>query len=327
MVKIECSKLEYSDVDYIVEEMMGPFFEEDYGCSGEFFEFVNTEDEDWKKFTSETIDVVRYPDGSLKHRYDECFWNKAYQSFSAPRYVYPEECEICSVILSDFYEDFEAFQKEWLQHEKNEETDEWGYWYNPQGYIDRYMMMGSDDIPVCEHPKPDKFVDPEEYSPYADGVRVGDIDFKEMDNKSDVEIKEWWDWYKGIEDGTLEDDQLFGVHYELRRMGIRTMSNKSEFDASRNEFPDNRDKWTEPKWIDKPLDFKTFSSTYRNYFRFSTYAVVEKDGTWHSAGRMGVFAEGDESVEEGCEWRQSFLDRFLLNEDEDTVVMVLDCHI
>jgi len=329
LVKIDANRLEYHCVADAVEEMITPFFVEGACCRPEFLKFVVTEDEDLKKFVDDTMDAVRYPDGSLKHEYDECFRNVAYQvGYDVPKYIYPEECTHCRITFAEFYGDFETFEMKWLANEKNKQTGEWGYWHNPQGYIDYYMIEETGNLPRIESADSENHVDPdEEYHPHIDGIKVGDIDFGTMEREIDIEARKWWRQYQNVKSGRQEDAPIFGIHYDLCRMGIRTVSNRGEFEASRKEFPHDQDKWVKPEWCDGPLNFKILSTIHRTYFTYNTYAVIEKDGTWHAPGRMGIFAEGDETNEAAAEWRSSFMERFLLNEDEDTVVVALDCHI
>lgn len=310
-----------AEVEVVAMEMMEPFYEHGIGCRQQHLRFESTEDEDLEKFTNETIQAVRYPDGTHRHRHDPVFWDPN----SEEKYVYPEECELVDAKLCDFYSDFEEFELEHLNNEKSPETGEWGYWYNPQGYIDRCSLDWVSGLIRKETKQIGAFVDGE--PPSANIVRVCDVDHQTMDREARKEMKEWWKWYRDVESGRVEDSPIFGVHYDLVQMGIRRITNEKEWEASRDQFPKDRSKWIEAEWEDKPIDFDTFMETKIDYFRWHTYAVVEKDGTWHAPGRMGWFAQGTETVDEGAEWRRNYMDRFLLNEDDDTVLVVMTCHI
>lgn len=310
-----------ADVETIAMEMMEPFYEYTFGRHQGHFLFESTEDKDAERFMTETIPAVRYPDGSYKDRHDPVFWDPN----SEERYVYPEECELVDATLCDFYADFEEFELEHLKNEKNPETGEWGYWYNPQGYIDRCSLDWGSGLVRRETKEVGALYDDE--PPSANIVRVCDVDQEVMDREARREMKEWWSWYQEVEKGVAEDSPIFGVHYDLIRMGIRRITNGEEWEASRDQFPDDRSKWVEAEWEDVPIDFNTFMETKIDYFKWHTYAVVEKDGTWHAPGVMGWFAEGSETVEQAEEWRRTYMDRFILNEDDDTILVVMTCHV
>ena len=60
---------------------------------------------------------------------------------------------------------------------------------------------------------------------------------------------------------------------------------------------------------------------------FSTFAVVTPDGKWHERGEMGWFGCSGESPEEGRDWDENYMDRFINNADPDDVLTIVDCHI
>lgn len=311
----------------VSRDMMEPFYESGAGCRPEYLRFEVTEVEDLKKFTEEKISVVKYPDGTMKRAYNHKFRNPDWSPFQSSekdatvsKYIYPEECEVTEATFEEFYPDFETFEMEYMGHERNE-AGEWGYRHNPQGYVDRCCLDGAASI--LTKTSLGKLAPFREVSI----ARIGDIDFNAMEHEAEREMREWWSLWEDVASGKLEDDPIFGVYYDLYQMGLHRMVNEAEYIAAREKFPDDRRKWIEAKYETDDFSREWFMENMKFYFKWRTYAVVETDGTWNSPGKMGFFALSDESVEDGIKWATDFWDRFLLNEDEDTVVVVLDCHV
>jgi len=326
MVKIDQERLNrhFGNVEDAVEEMMEPYYEIGAGCNTKYIRFISTYEQDVEKFLTETIGAVRFPDGSLKWVFDPCFRNPNWDPFGTSqdkdKYVYPEECEVAEMLFKEFYGDFEQFQKEWYQREFNpdadDEEDEWGYWANPNGFIDYYSIGGrmGGILPI-------KGGDGRS----SDIAKIEKIDFDKMSEETNERIQEWWERYQRVKSGLEEDDPI-GINYDLYKMGIRVIVNEAEVDAAQKALPGERDKWPRYQWREDVLDFETLSTRYRPYFEFATYAVVEKDGTWHSKGSVGMFAISSETPEEESAWNTGFFERFLGNEDPDTTIVILDCH-
>ena len=55
--------------------------------------------------------------------------------------------------------------------------------------------------------------------------------------------------------------------------------------------------------------------------------MLDTDGEWHERGEMGWFGMSDESAGQAADWDASFFSRFLKDEDPDTWLATVDCHI
>lgn len=60
---------------------------------------------------------------------------------------------------------------------------------------------------------------------------------------------------------------------------------------------------------------------------FGTFAVLTADGVWHEKGEMFNFGVGSESVDAGRYWDDHYMELFIDNLDDETVLAVVDCHI
>jgi len=56
------------------------------------------------------------------------------------------------------------------------------------------------------------------------------------------------------------------------------------------------------------------------------YAVIDLDGVWHEAGKMGWFAVSHASDEELIEFKSSIYNRFIKDLSSATWLVVVDCH-
>lgn len=60
---------------------------------------------------------------------------------------------------------------------------------------------------------------------------------------------------------------------------------------------------------------------------FSTYAVVTPDGIWFEKGEMLWFGVRSVPEKDTKDWDLNFVERFILPEDENTIITIVDCHI
>jgi hypothetical protein len=187
----------------------------------------------------------------------------------------------------------------------------------------------------------------------ADYARVGDIDFEGMDLEVDIKIDEWWakyqkylqfeelverggyvrgeKWiqYEEVKEHLGWDEKEYNdirwmdhdVHQIFYKLGIR----KPKKDENGKEIVNpETGKWDWEE--DEPVTLEDLKTKHRHRWEFGTWAVLDADG-WHEKGEMGWWGFSSESVEEGQEWNKSFVDTFLKNEDPDTMIVIVDCHI
>lgn len=71
-------------------------------------------------------------------------------------------------------------------------------------------------------------------------------------------------------------------------------------------------------------DRETFA---RRRATFTTHAVITPDGEWHERGETGWFGCSSETPEEGANWDENYLERFIKNADPKLMLTIVDCHI
>lgn len=61
--------------------------------------------------------------------------------------------------------------------------------------------------------------------------------------------------------------------------------------------------------------------------QFSTFAVITPEGIWHERGAMGYFGCSSETPEQARKWDDEYFKNFIEDEDENTVITIVDCHV
>lgn len=80
-----------------------------------------------------------------------------------------------------------------------------------------------------------------------------------------------------------------------------------------------------PEWY---LDYYGSREEYaERVARFSTYAVVTPDGIWFEKGKMLGLSVSSVPEKNTKDWDLNFIERFILPEDENTIITIVDCHI
>jgi hypothetical protein len=193
----------------------------------------------------------------------------------------------------------------------------WGYWYNPNAKWDWWVIGGRwkgflvtkpntsgilGEPGVFERMAEGKDKEMYQYtSTQADIARFKDIDFEALAVRRREEFEQWWDRYeKEIKDIHLAE--LTDEEVKKREENMRFVYGIPE-DVNTKE--DYMKKFTTERLI-------------------HTFAVVEKDGSWHEEGEMGWFALVSN---EKPDWKDNFDEAFIQNEDPDTLFVIVDCHI
>lgn len=265
-----------------------------------------------------------------------------------------EHPESVGKTLLEHYGNLDLFAKEYHGYKK--EDNKYGYWQNPNAKWDWYSIGGrwSGLLPVkagagrmgekswTNREQPDR-------EGYADIVQVKDLDFDKMQEETVKEAEEFWQRYQHwleIKDKPhkeLEGDDRFldfNMHETLYRMGIRKCVKPREPVLDENgkqvmepdPFPLKgeegrlRPKFTEPVFEDEPFTKEELLTKYRWHFEFGTYGVLDDKG-WKAKGEMGWWGCSSDDVEDRQQWGQSFFQNFIANEDPETTLVVVDCHI
>lgn len=58
-----------------------------------------------------------------------------------------------------------------------------------------------------------------------------------------------------------------------------------------------------------------------------THAVLDTEGVWHEKGQMGWFGCSSDTLEDKINWAKGYYEKFIKNEDPESLVIIVDCHI
>jgi hypothetical protein len=197
----------------------------------------------------------------------------------------------------------------------------------------------------------------------ADFCQVKDLNIAKMEADVLKSIDEFWkdyqDWLTikdmshkelekyGSKPGEQETDESrrwrdlsFWFHERVMRMGVgkcvkpREPLTNPDGTPMMEEEPHLLDKgekrlrpvFSDPVFEYAPLTKDELYSKYRWYFEFSTFAALDDEG-WKEKGEMGWWGCSSDSTEDREEWSKSYFQSFIANEDPETTLVVVDCHI
>lgn len=137
-----------------------------------------------------------------------------------------------------------------------------------------------------------------------------------------------WDWYVigGRWDGLIETKESKDLNYarikdilfEKEFNDIELANLKKEY----NQLIKEGDFYTPEYYKER---FPTFESFVKSR-NFSTYALLDEEGTWHEPGKMGWFGMSNSTPEEEKDFKNTYMD--IINaQDKDSWLVVVDCHI
>lgn len=223
---------------------------------------------------------------------------------------------------------FEEYAREdgYLQHPKD--SNVWGYWNNPNGYWDWWVVGGrwsgrliNKNIQESTNIDDDRRWDEDVASGRrVNYLRVGDAYLGKNDKWYEKALLEW--------------------EYNVERVP------KEYFEIDEKDIDKLREVWREyeatiPEDIREKLGFLLYMPSYyterynsaEEYANcrstFTTHAVITQDGKWHHIGKMGWFGANDEDNGPRSEvlWALSYYDRFIKDLEPDTVLTIVDCHV
>lgn len=211
------------------------------------------------------------------------------------------------------YTTFGDVAERYCGYKYDEEQMAYGYWENPNKKWDWYTIGGrwSNMLPKSTENGVER----------VDIVERRDLDIDTLDADVDKSIAEWWsDYQQYIEEKDSENPNM-GISWymskDLQSLGlIKCIKPREYIDG----------KWGDEEWDEQPVTLEQLQTEYRYFFKFSTWAVLDKDG-WYTKGEMGWFGTSDATPDVLKEFDSNYMERFILNENPDTVLVIVDCHI
>lgn len=263
--------------------------------------------------------------------------------------------EEISISLKDEYPTFDVFMEKYHGYEERDsKTGRYGYWENPNRKWDWWQIGGrwTGMIPVKNgcgargsvsslvllSGGKDGYKDNKNGEPLnGDMALVKNIDIARLDAKTEEEIQEFLKEKAKYEEYVLShiinknpykgDDATYfqfffpqSIGRYLREWGLK------EDDFVVTEKVEGEDK---PKFLYYDTQKITEEMVRENSYSFEwgTYAVLDTDGKWYEKGEMGWWGIDSTTPEQVKNHCKNFLDKWIRNEDPETLVAIVDCHI
>ncbi len=171
---------------------------------------------------------------------------------------------------------------------------------------------------------------PEVPAAFADVALVKDFDVEKMRADAAASCREAWDKFLVLREAAKKPEEAWneGERTLMRPYGFLTRL--FETGIANRERLKTVDEYGPAEWgplvLKDIANFDEFAKLYGGDTSFSTWAVLDDDG-WHEQSRMGMFASHSGTPEELNEFKNTYMERHILNEDPETTLVMVDCHI
>lgn len=350
LVKIPKETLAKCDqnIERAIENALAPYEDGTDNLPPEILSFKDIEDEYELKYQTEQHTWYRV-DNKLLCEWDQQFFNPNWRlrNDEQPQYLIPEGTEAITLKMTERFETFEQYMKQWHQYNsRDEQTERYGYWYNPQAKWDGWEVGGRWSGKL--YSKPEDVDAQREGFDIIDSDEL-DIDYMNKDAKA-LAAEQWRaiQAYKELQQLKRSDDpraqrdvplnrqQLEDLRTQLReKHQLPLKEDKNSIDdfylelwitdhgLGQIQIEDNGKRWLKTEEIDQ----QTFVDRFQSSFQFHTYAVLDEHRKWQEAGKMKMFGFSDGTPEVRQKWYNTFRERFLDQTATGTTLVMVDCHI
>lgn len=308
-----------------IDEQLAPYaeqdFEEQYGV------FEDTENTSMQEYLEKEVTIVQLSDGSLHNKYEEIFRHRDNHTFDS-KYHYPKDSIIREGKFTELYPTFEEFMKGWHGYQDRDEvTNRYGYWSNPNAKWDCYSLGGRwsgffklKEGAAGELGRPGVF-DNTPKTGYVDTCLIKDIDLTAMQHDVLIESNKFYDELEAVLKGR-----------ELPSWNLIREKHGENIDAARAEYNNLevvKDLNKANIWVMGDL-VETLGPNRQAYCdrqvesAMVPFAVV-KNGQWYEKGEMGWWGMSHNEMTQE-DWNKEFW-KLLKNLPEDTRLSLVDCHI
>lgn len=319
------------DLDAAIVAALAPYQENNMGdCPKQFLEFHDEEGEYREGYESGATDMVRCPDGSLVHPWDERFRVPGTIGSGSGTHRVPDGYELVDVPHKERFATFEAFVSDWHgRSERDPEKVRFGYWENPNKKWDWYSVGGrwSGYFPV----RPGADYENEDRPGKADIARKREVDFDRVaTEQADALVKfhaEWLEFLAGKKFPAFEGPRDKAIRIGLLevRKGDPLSGEEDRAIPWRDSVQpgDDRAGWHD---IYKRVTLEELRADYADTFSpIKGFACLDEKG-WHEPGTMGWFACSSDTPETYREHSKMFA-AWLRDTDPDAWLVAVDCHI
>lgn len=307
-----------------IEKALAPYQENNMGdCPKEFLEFHSLSEEYKEEYETGTTERVRLSDGTLVYTWADCLFKEVtkeeyeqakaagietrssacgskWEKYSAKRDLAEMGAETVTLPWKEVYPTFEQYLEDWHGAKKDEETNDYGYWENPNRKWDWWMIGGRwrGSLTVredCENCDSDKY--PSEFAGYkcVDSARIKDLAFP-SEQKEYEKAKRFWELHvDGEVPKSDEDNELLKGFRYIPDYYKRTYKDKETYAECESTF--------------------------------HTYAVVDKERRWFAKGEMGWFGCSNEAEDQVTAYIRAYKQNVFETADDDDYITIVDCHI
>jgi hypothetical protein len=254
-----------------------------YGCPEKYLKFYDIEDDFLESYCNDVF-------------------SGKWMEIEHPEKIGKRPCEV--------WDTFESYMENWGGYdERDSEKERFGYWENPNKKWSSYKIGGL--WKTIFHLKSGEV---------TNVARVGDLDWKVMNQQADENITNFWLRYQRYNKGKIKGS--YDIETTLSKLGLRKIKNNKKRIAAILETGEPADAPPEIKTIEFTLnDLRT---KYRWWWDFGTFAVLDENG-WNQQGQMYMLGLSDETEEARKEWGKSFFSRWIKDENPDSLLVCVHC--
>lgn len=296
-----------------IHKVLAPYQENNgEDCPKEYLEFNSVTEEYKEKYENETRTMVRLENNDLVSTSDDRF-KKEIKDEEHPlgltTYEIPENLVQVKVPYKVLYPTFDKYMTDWCGYELDEETNDYGYWENPNRKWDWYEIGGrwNKILLVKDSVDIDKL----------GGPSWGNFD---SENKK---APEGYKWVNACKLKDLELDKMMEGAYDK---AIRFWELIIE-----GQEPKNKEEEEDVKWcLYKPEYYTKRYSSKEEYAKwqamFTTFAMLDETG-WHEKGEMGWFGFDTSTGDSERDFIKKFNEELKKPENQEKYLVIVDCHI
>jgi len=323
-----------NDINSAISEMMEPYQENNSGtCPEKYLTFDDSEDYYTQEYESGTSLMYKLPSGRLICKYDSNIKN-----------IDSLEASEIEISHRKRYLTFENFMYDYCGNkERDKETGRYGSWVNENAKWDYWRIGGRWNGKLYVKPGTevtintgwDSLEDIE--SNTSDVCKISDLDLDKVQEETVRRAKEFWSEYTQLlKNGNSDNHDPFdGPRYTALDIGlckvVKDPTEGKELGGFRwGDIYSNKDNDDRRDWYDvynRDISKEEFLKNYCQYFNpIKTYVALDDDG-WCESGEMGWFGVDNSTPDSKMKYSNNFMQKFILNKDPDTTLVVCDCHI
>jgi hypothetical protein len=315
-----------------IEKALAPYQENNMGdCPKEFLAFRSLSAEYKDEYENGTTERVRLADGTLVYPWSDCLYTEVtkdayekakadgkltrYTGFKEEKWFVKKDLEKIGAVLveipwKEVYSTLEEYLEDYHDAKKDEETHDYGYWENPNAKWDWWQIGGrwcgklmvAADCNNCGYGELSWGCGNE--NPYT--VEAGD--YKKVDS---ARIKDLV---------FLEERKAYDKAKRFWEMHIEGRLPETDEEAEELKFA-----FYKPEYYEKTYGTKETYAECESTFH--TYAVIDKNGCWHSKGEMGWFGVSLSDENQEVNFIRKYKETVFNNAEDDDYITIVDCHI